>query len=432
MAADFRYPQCRRALVLMPLMTAMAPSETLMHGAIPTGVDSTHAQAQPHSEPHSAPRPSDMVHALFLSKDTHAHHHLNPVAYSYHVQNVGSISFVLTEQSSEREWRAIAHSFCSKHRLDQGYGCHEVGCVANIFFRLMLDCALGPASDKCVAAPLSVGGAGLGAEPSHRTSPQPQPTVVVRTVVAELPSPLFIDPAAGEGGLARSLEQWLALVADNLPRDQLPTVVVQAMVGARAALEEASTRWWLENTARGYAMTAATAEHATTTRPVLYYINLNRRHDRRVHMEGQLAALPREAFDVRRFAAYDALTHEFSADDLRHIQEDEWRAHNQQYQVPNASMPALICNVLAHFEIWRSLLRTRDPYLLVMQDDVILLKDDFADEVGAPPFQPPTPPPPTQPAPRLWSSCTIGLFPPGRSTNLRLSCQRTPSWSGWA
>ena len=85
---------------------------------------------------------------------------------------------------------------------------------------------------------------------------------------------------------------------------------------------------------------------------------------------------------MRRFAAYDALAHEFSADDLRHIREDEWRAHNQQYKVPNASMPAMIGNMLSHFEIWRSLLRMGDPYLLVMEDDVILLKDDFTAEVS--------------------------------------------------
>lgn len=184
--------------------------------------------------------------------------------------------------------------------------------------------------------------------------------------------------------MTASLEHWLTLVGDHVPRDQLPAVLTKAMDGARAALEEAGTRWRLENIARGHAMIATATESATTVRPILYYINLNRRHDRRMHMEGQLAALPVGAFDVRRFTAYDALTHEFSSDDLRHIREDEWRAHNQRYQVPNASMPALICNVLSHFEIWRSLLRTGDPYLLVMQDDVILLKDDFANEVGKP------------------------------------------------
>ena len=84
----------------------------------------------------------------------------------------------------------------------------------------MLDCALGPAINECVATPLAVGGAGLHG-PQHRKSARPQPMVVVRAVIAELPSPLFLDPAGGEGALTASLEHWVTLVGDHVPADQI-------------------------------------------------------------------------------------------------------------------------------------------------------------------------------------------------------------------
>jgi len=104
----------------------------------------------------------------------------------------------------------------------------------------------------------------------------------------------------------------------------------------------------------------------------IYYINLERRRDRKEHFLNisKKHGFPEEK--IERFDAFDNKTHQFDEEILSLFKNADYL----QYPYCNA----VICNQMSHFTIMKNMIENDYQNILVFQDDVIL-REGFTDYV---------------------------------------------------
>ena len=103
-------------------------------------------------------------------------------------------------------------------------------------------------------------------------------------------------------------------------------------------------------------------------RPSLFYLNLERRPDRRAQVERQLEAEGAHgAFNVHRFVSIDGLSATFSKQELQLFARADFRGDQNEAQ--------LMANQLSHFAIWSIVAAGGEPFAVVLQDDCILKRN---------------------------------------------------------
>jgi len=120
-------------------------------------------------------------------------------------------------------------------------------------------------------------------------------------------------------------------------------------------------------------MPASGAPADTSERPLLFYINLDRRPDRRNFMENQFEhrGISNE-FKVIRFCARDGATTSYTSEELDYFKECDFKE--------NYNFNVLVANQLSHIGVWQDLLRLGAEYAVVIQDDAEL-SEDFSEVV---------------------------------------------------
>ena len=218
----------------------------------------------------------------------------------------------------------------------------------------------------------------LAAGPGGQVVPSGQlhtllaPPVIVDVFLQESPAPLVVNPNTDDPAFEFALGRWLSIFGHNIAEHDLENLLGRVRSAAKLTVDEAKTRWGLQQAARGLPHLPGTQLPADW-KPTLFYINLNRRSERRQHMEQQLRNFS-DTFHVSRFVAFDGTSYNFSPDDKRHFRE-RWFSHMVEFDVPSTSNPALMGNILSHYTLWKTLLRTGDPFCFIMQDDVQLFSD---------------------------------------------------------
>lgn len=101
----------------------------------------------------------------------------------------------------------------------------------------------------------------------------------------------------------------------------------------------------------------------------LFFINLERRPDRKDAVMQQLThqGYPKEA--VFRYNAKDAKTYEIDQEEYQFFKNSDF-INGQPHIVK-----AIMCNFLSHYDLWNITVNHNLPYLLIAQDDIIFDKD---------------------------------------------------------
>jgi GR25 family glycosyltransferase involved in LPS biosynthesis len=95
----------------------------------------------------------------------------------------------------------------------------------------------------------------------------------------------------------------------------------------------------------------------------IYYINLDRREDRREHFEKQckITEIPMEK--IQRYKAIDGSTYEFTTEELLMFSKCNY-SHE-------AYAKKIMANQLSHYNILKDMIANQYEYIIILQDDVI-------------------------------------------------------------
>ena len=99
--------------------------------------------------------------------------------------------------------------------------------------------------------------------------------------------------------------------------------------------------------------------------PPVIYINLKRRDDRHRSCMRQFTEQGFPADQIYRFVAKDARTYDVAPDDWRMFEGADFMS-DLMIRKP------IVCNFLSHYDIWNYQIERKLPYLIVMQDDIVL------------------------------------------------------------
>jgi GR25 family glycosyltransferase involved in LPS biosynthesis len=107
--------------------------------------------------------------------------------------------------------------------------------------------------------------------------------------------------------------------------------------------------------------------------PPLFYINLDRRPDRRSFMEREFERKGVSSeFEVIRYPARDGTSTVFTEEELAYFSDCDFK--------DSYNFNVLVANQLSHMEVWREVIRRGVDFAVVLQDDAEL-SDDFAQVV---------------------------------------------------
>lgn len=95
----------------------------------------------------------------------------------------------------------------------------------------------------------------------------------------------------------------------------------------------------------------------------IYYINLDRRVDRREHFENQckIEEIPMEI--IQRYKAIDGSTHEFTTEEMRMFSSCNYSHESYAKNIMG--------NQLSHYNILKDMIENQYEYIIILQDDVI-------------------------------------------------------------
>jgi GR25 family glycosyltransferase involved in LPS biosynthesis len=99
--------------------------------------------------------------------------------------------------------------------------------------------------------------------------------------------------------------------------------------------------------------------------PPVIFINLKRRDDRYKSCIRQFEEQKFPMERVYRFLGKDARTYDVDAEDWRLFDRADF-IHDARIRKP------IVCNFLCHLDIWNLMIEWKLPYLIVMQDDIVL------------------------------------------------------------
>jgi len=104
----------------------------------------------------------------------------------------------------------------------------------------------------------------------------------------------------------------------------------------------------------------------------LYYINLNRREDRKTHFlnECKKVNIPEEK--IIRYEALDGLTYNFSDEEKYYFKNVDYKGKPFEKKIMG--------NQISHFNILNEMIKKRLNCILICQDDVIF-RDDFINKI---------------------------------------------------
>lgn len=105
----------------------------------------------------------------------------------------------------------------------------------------------------------------------------------------------------------------------------------------------------------------------------IFYINLARRPDRKVHFIEQCKKHNIDQNSVERFEAFDGKTHQFSQSTLKLFKNADYLKYPYRSTV--------ICNQMSHFTILENMVKNNLDNIIVFQDDA-KLKAGFVDYVN--------------------------------------------------
>lgn len=100
----------------------------------------------------------------------------------------------------------------------------------------------------------------------------------------------------------------------------------------------------------------------------IFFINLDRRVDRRDSCLEQLRQQNYPMTSVFRYTAKDAQVYPFSQEELSLFTKADFMM-DQKIRAP------IMCNFLSHYDLWKLTVQHNFPYLLIAQDDIVFRKD---------------------------------------------------------
>lgn len=106
---------------------------------------------------------------------------------------------------------------------------------------------------------------------------------------------------------------------------------------------------------------------------MVYYINLDKRKDRNIHLINQLKRANVPGNKIRRYRAIDGDTHSFSRDELELFKRADFM------HTPSAKK--MMGNQLSHFSIFKDMLKNNYDKVLILQDDAVL-RDNFIEHLN--------------------------------------------------
>ena len=99
--------------------------------------------------------------------------------------------------------------------------------------------------------------------------------------------------------------------------------------------------------------------------PPLIFINLKRRTDRYKSCMEQFDKQRIPSDQIYRFVGKDARSYEVS--------QEEWDMFQHADFIRDSSIrKPIVCNFMCHYDIWNYMVERKLPYLLVLQDDIVL------------------------------------------------------------
>jgi len=100
----------------------------------------------------------------------------------------------------------------------------------------------------------------------------------------------------------------------------------------------------------------------------LYYINLERRVDRKEHFLNECKKANIPDYKIKRFEAFDGNSYDFDEDDLILFRKVDYLGKSFEKKI--------IGNQLSHYYILQEMIEKRYKYIIICQDDVIF-RDNF-------------------------------------------------------
>lgn len=99
----------------------------------------------------------------------------------------------------------------------------------------------------------------------------------------------------------------------------------------------------------------------------IYYINLNRREDRKNHFLSECRKEEIPNFKIKRFGAFDGNTYDFDDEDLIMFNKVDYKGKSYEKKI--------IGNQLSHYYILKEMIEKGYKFILICQDDVIFRKN---------------------------------------------------------
>ena len=111
---------------------------------------------------------------------------------------------------------------------------------------------------------------------------------------------------------------------------------------------------------------------------MLYFINLNRREDRKHHFLNQCVKENLPMNKVCRIEAIDGLLHNFHNNELKMFSKANFYRLN-----PAVVNKKIMGNQLSHYYLWKEIIREKQQLTIIFQDDAVLIPNfmDYIDNV---------------------------------------------------
>jgi GR25 family glycosyltransferase involved in LPS biosynthesis len=97
----------------------------------------------------------------------------------------------------------------------------------------------------------------------------------------------------------------------------------------------------------------------------VYYINLDRRPDRNEFMTKQLEN--QSGITPIRFKAIEGVKHTFTVEETKLFSKSNFKGTKHYFGIAG--------NFLSHLELWKKMIEEGDEYIIILQDDIALVKD---------------------------------------------------------
>jgi GR25 family glycosyltransferase involved in LPS biosynthesis len=104
----------------------------------------------------------------------------------------------------------------------------------------------------------------------------------------------------------------------------------------------------------------------------LYYINLDRKHERNKHILQQCFSANIPSNKIQRFPAFDGDSHPFTDEELAMFSNCDFK--------PYTFFKRIVGNQLSHYNILLDMINNKYEYVIICQDDV-MFRDDFIKEL---------------------------------------------------